>query len=67
MAKSEQTQRVEWYIFMILKILVNEVFELLTKILENTIRKKIGDENGGVDLKSMSPCHATLRSLVSAC
>lgn len=47
MAKSEQTQRVEWYIFMILKILVNEVFELLTKILENTIRKKIGDENGG--------------------
>lgn len=67
MAKSERTRRVEWYIFMILKILVNEVFELLTKILENMIRKKRGDENGGVDLKSMSPCHATLRSLVSTC
>lgn len=47
MAKSERTRRVEWYIFMILKILVNEVFELLTKILENMIRKKRGDENGG--------------------
>jgi len=44
--KSKQTPGVEWYIFKIFKILVNEAFEVLTKIYENTIRRKMGVEVG---------------------
>lgn len=55
MVKSKQTLRVGRYIFQILKVLMNEAFGLLAKILQNRVQEENGRGGGGVDLKSLSP------------